>query len=98
MLGIYKLCVGFAISAVVLATWTADAQDIKAPAPSPSQQATRANGDGSGERGQAPQLQHRNRRYQLHSAEVLELIYPFTPEYNLTVTAHFDAYIPIRCV
>jgi len=98
MLGTYELQVGFAISAVVLAAWTANAQDIKAPGPSPSQQATRTNGDGSGERGQAPQLQHRNRRYQLHSADVLELNFPFTPEFNQTVTVQPDGYITLRGV
>src|SRR5207244_12377918 len=34
----------------------------------------------SDEHGQVPPLQHRNNRYQLHSADVLELSFPFTPE------------------
>jgi len=94
----YALRIGFVVSAMALAAWAADAQDVKAPAPSPSQQATRANADGAGDRGQAPQLQHRNRRYQLHSADVLELNFPFTPEFNQTVTVQPDGYITLRGV
>jgi len=84
--------------AMALAAYVADAQDVKASASSPSQQGTRANADGTGERGQSPQLQHRNRRYQLHSADVLELNFPFTPEFNQTVTVQPDGYITLRGV
>jgi len=98
MLGKYVLRIGFVVSAMALAGWAADAQDVKAPAPSPSQQGTRANTDGAGDRGQAPQLQHRNRRYQLHSADVLEMNFPFTPEFNQTVTVQPDGYITLRGV
>src|SRR5256886_17146874 len=71
-------------------------QGVKGSPPAPSQQVTRANGDGTGEHG--PQLQHRNRRYQLHSADVLELNFPFTPEFNQTVTVQPDGYITLRGV
>jgi len=47
---------------------------------------------------QAPVLQHRNRRYQLHSADVLTLEFPFTPEFNQTVTVEPDGYITLRGV
>lgn len=43
-----------------------------------------------------PMLQHRNQRYQLHSADVLELSFPFTPEFNQTVTVQPDGYITLR--
>jgi polysaccharide export outer membrane protein len=72
------------------------AQDAKAADPLPPQQAARENGDGAGDRGQTPVLQHRNRRYQLHSADVLELNFPFTPEFNQTVTVQPDGYITLR--
>lgn len=45
---------------------------------------------------QAPVLEHRNRRYQLHAADVLELNFPFTPEFNQTVTIQPDGYITLR--
>src|SRR6266576_2985000 len=50
-------------------------------------------GDGGHE-----QLQSRNPRYQLHSADVLELHFPFTPEFNQTVTVQPDGYITLRGV
>src|SRR5229473_3913722 len=74
------------------------AQDTIAPAPAPSRQVVRENGDGAGDREQTPVLQHRNRRYQLHSADVLELNFPFTPEFNQTVTVQPDGYITLRSV
>jgi polysaccharide biosynthesis/export protein len=73
-------------------------QDAKASGPLPPQQAARENGDGVGDRGQTPVLQHRNRRYQLHSADVLELSFPFTPEFNQSVTVQPDGYITLRGV
>jgi len=50
-------------------------------------------GDGGHE-----QLQSRNPRYQLHSADVLELTFAFTPEFNQTVTVQPDGYISLRGV
>jgi len=98
MLRKYVLPIGLVASAMALAAYVADAQDVKAPAPSASPQAARPSTDGAGERGQSPQLQHRNRRYQLHSADVLELNFPFTPEFNQTVTVQPDGYITLRGV
>src|ERR1700676_1424509 len=43
-----------------------------------------------------PLLQRRNQRYQLHSADVLELTFPLTPEFNQTVTVQPDGYITLR--
>jgi polysaccharide biosynthesis/export protein len=48
--------------------------------------------------GRHEQLQSRNPRYQLHSADVLELTFPFTPEFNQTVTVQPDGYISLRGV
>ena len=50
------------------------------------------------EHGQLPTLQHRNHRYQLHSADVLELSFPFTPEFNQTVTVQPDGFITLRSI
>jgi polysaccharide export outer membrane protein len=47
---------------------------------------------------ETPVLQHRNRRYQLHSADVLNLEFPFTPEFNQTVTVQPDGYVTLRGV
>src|SRR5690348_3319554 len=98
MLRKYVLSIGLVASAMALGAYAEGAQDVKAPGLSPSPQAARPSADGAGDRGQAPQLQHRNRRYQLHSADVLELNFPFTPEFNQTVTVQPDGYITLRGV
>jgi polysaccharide biosynthesis/export protein len=43
-------------------------------------------------------LEDRNSRYQLHSDDVMELTFPFTPEFNQTVTVQPDGYISLRGV
>jgi polysaccharide export outer membrane protein len=48
--------------------------------------------------GHGPTLQHRNPRYKLHSADVLELSFPFSPEFNQSVTVQPDGYISLRGV
>jgi polysaccharide biosynthesis/export protein len=45
---------------------------------------------------QAPVLQHRNPRYKVHSADVLELSFPFSPEFNQSITVQPDGYISLR--
>jgi polysaccharide export outer membrane protein len=82
---------------MVAAPATTKAQDSTA-AFSQSQHVTSDNAAGAGDSGQTPQLQHRNKRYQLHSADVLELSFPFTPEFNQTVTVQPDGYITLRGV
>jgi polysaccharide export outer membrane protein len=76
----------------------AGAQQALVPAPLPPQQATSENTGGGGAHEQTPMLQHRNRRYQLHSADLLELNFPFTPEFNQSVTVQPDGYITLRGV
>jgi polysaccharide biosynthesis/export protein len=56
------------------------------------------NGGGNSVREQTPMLQRRRERYQLHSADVLDLSFPFTPEFNQTVTVQPDGYISLRGV
>jgi polysaccharide export outer membrane protein len=52
----------------------------------------------AGETEHVPVLQHRNPRYRLHSADVLELSFPFTPEFNQTVTIQPDGFVTLRGV
>jgi polysaccharide export outer membrane protein len=66
--------------------------------PSAPQKMMNENGAGEGGPEPVPLLQHRNKRYQLHSADVLELSFPFTPEFNQTVTVQPDGYISLRGV
>ena len=45
-----------------------------------------------------PELQQRNPRYQLRAADVLELQFEFSPEFNQTVSVQPDGYISLRGV
>jgi polysaccharide export outer membrane protein len=45
-----------------------------------------------------PSLQRRNPRYQVCKSDVLDLDFPFTPEFNQTVTVQPDGYITLRAV
>jgi polysaccharide export outer membrane protein len=83
---------------LLVSAWAtiAPAQEPREQVPPASQPVTQ---DGSGtadNHGQTEILQHRNRRYQLHSADVLSLEFPFTPEFNQTVTIQPDGYITLR--
>ena len=59
-------------------------------------QTTTETGDTNAGASRLPVLQHRNQRYQLHSADVLQLTFPFTPEFNQNVTVQPDGYISLR--
>jgi polysaccharide biosynthesis/export protein len=48
--------------------------------------------------GQPPAFQERYPRYQLHPGDILALSFPFTPEFNQTVTVQPDGYINLRAV
>jgi polysaccharide export outer membrane protein len=91
----YSSRLGFVL---FLAAVGAQAQGPGASAPSTSQAVVRGNGDGAGDHEQGTTLQHRNRRYQINSADVLELSFPFTPEFNQTLTVQPDGYITLRGV
>jgi polysaccharide biosynthesis/export protein len=47
---------------------------------------------------QTPTLRVRNPRYQLCKGDVVELNFPFTPEFNQTLTVQPDGYIALRDV
>jgi polysaccharide export outer membrane protein len=48
-----------------------------------------------GEEAGRPVLQRRNPRYQLCKGDTFDLTFPFTPEFNQTVTVHPDGYITL---
>jgi polysaccharide biosynthesis/export protein len=84
------------ILAVLAWVTVAPAQEPREQVPPASQPVTQ-DGNGTADNyGQTEILQHRNRRYQLHSADVLSLEFPFTPEFNQTVTIQPDGYITLR--
>lgn len=74
----------------------ASAQAAPEQAPQASQPAVQSGSGTADNHGQTEILQHRNRRYQLHSADVLSLEFPFTPEFNQTVTIQPDGFVTLR--
>lgn len=48
------------------------------------------------ESGQAPTFQQRFPRYRLRSGDVVDLNFPFTPEFNQTITLQPDGYVNLR--
>jgi polysaccharide export outer membrane protein len=91
-------CLVFILFLTSVGSIGTQAQDPGASATGTSPGVARANGAGAGDHERTPALQHRNRRYQIHSADVLELGFPFTPEFNQTVTVQPDGYITLRGV
>jgi polysaccharide export outer membrane protein len=86
------------ICLTALGTVAAQSQQGESMVPStPPANSERVGGSG-GERQHSPVLRRRDRRYQLHSADVLELNFPFTAEFNQTVTVQPDGYITLRGV
>jgi polysaccharide export outer membrane protein len=67
-----------------------------------SSEVPRSTGDSAqaSSRGEAPRpaLQRRNPRYQLCRGDILDLDFPFTPEFNQTITIQPDGYITLRAV
>ena len=98
MIGKYSSRLGLVLFLTTVAGVGVQAQDPVASPTNRSPAAVLENGDGAGDHEQTTALQHRNRRYQIHSADVLELGFPFTPEFNQTVTVQPDGYITLRGV
>ena len=98
MIGKYSSRLGFVLFLTTVAGVGVQAQDPVASPTNRSPAAVLENGDGAGDHEQTTALKRRNRRYQIHSADVLELGFPFTPEFNQTVTVQPDGYITLRGV
>ncbi|MBZ5516912.1 MAG: polysaccharide export protein [Acidobacteriia bacterium] len=54
--------------------------------------------DRAQDRSGAPALQRRNPRYQIEEGDVLDLSFPFTPEFDQTLTVQPDGYINLKGV
>lgn len=50
----------------------------------------------NGDRVEMPVLKQRNPRYQLQRGDVMALDFPFTPEFNATITVQPDGYVNLR--
>jgi polysaccharide export outer membrane protein len=82
----------------LLGSVAVQAQDLASTDARTPQPSTVKNDGVTGDKEQTPVLEHRNRRYQVHSADVLELSFPFTPEFNQTITVQPDGYVTLRGV
>src|SRR2546427_3196144 len=83
----------FRLAPVLLAFFAFDA------ASGQQQAATPAPFDGDtlrAESSQAPVLQPRFPRYRVRAGDVLDLNFPFTPEFNQTITVQPDGYVNLR--
>jgi polysaccharide export outer membrane protein len=80
----------------LLGACAAEAQTSGTVDGSSSVRGTNEAGDTDSSASRLPLLQHRNQRYQLHSADVLQLMFPYTPEFNQNVTVQPDGYISLR--
>lgn len=93
-----KLLAGPGFIILLLAAGTAATHAQQAGNPVASvREATNGNAGESAADGQSPTLQRR-RRYQLRLSDVLVLSFPFTPEFDQTVTVQPDGYITLRGV
>jgi polysaccharide export outer membrane protein len=97
-MGKYLSRFGFVLFLITVGGAGVQAQDPVTSPTNRSPAVVRENGDGAGDHEQTTALEHRNRRYKIHSADVLELGFPFTPEFNQTVTVQPDGYITLRGV
>ena len=89
------------LAGVIAVIWlagagTAKAQTLDTARGGGSLEKTTETVPGSSSNSHSPTLQHRNQRYRLHSADVLELSFPFTPEFNQTITVQPDGFITLR--
>jgi polysaccharide export outer membrane protein len=91
-----KYLAGVVVVICFLGTHATGAQTRGSVAGSVSVQESGENGVENNSTERLSMLQRRNQRYQLHSADVLELSFPFTPEFNQTVTVQPDGYITLR--
>src|SRR6202162_2411089 len=97
-LGMVRGCLASIGIAVLLATMvrTSGAQEKQGPpiVAIPGQANAEATSSGEKEMDRA-QLHHRNPQYQLSRGDTFDLAFPFTPEFNQTVTVQPDGYITL---
>jgi polysaccharide biosynthesis/export protein len=70
-------------------------EERKPPNVAPTGRAPIQDMRGSEKEEAPPELQRRNPRYELCKGDIFELTFPFTPEFNQTVTVQPDGYITL---
>ena len=82
--------------AIILTTSFAFADHDKQTSDSAQPAAVESTHPSNPVQGDRPVLQQRNPRYLIRKGDVLDLNFPFTPEFNQTVTVQPDGYITLR--
>ena len=88
----------FVSIAITVLLWTvgaSSAQESQGIAKFPPASQAIIEAAGNGQRTSQPVLQHRDPRYELCKGDIFELTFPFTPEFNQTVTVHPDGFITL---
>ena len=82
--------------AIILTTSFAFADHDKQTSDSAQPAAVESTHPSNHVQGDRPVLQQRNPRYLIRKGDILDLNFPFTPEFNQTVTVQPDGYITLR--
>lgn len=79
--------------------WPCGAQEKPEPAVLGARKQASADATTANEKGpDRPELQQRNPEYQLSRGDTFDLAFPFTPEFNQTVTVRPDGYITLMAL
>ncbi len=99
ILVVNKILLGnaFLMAATVCAFAGQDTATAVNPSRAPQPASENVSPIGEKEVGRPP-LQRRNPRYQVRTSDVLDLNFPFSPEFNQTVTVQPDGYITLHAV
>lgn len=92
------LILSVVLSAVMLSGFPAQREKNAIVSPSIHQTTDNSIRPSNGENAKQIPLPHRNARYQLSEGDVLDLDFPFTPEFNQTITVLPDGYVSLRGV
>jgi polysaccharide export outer membrane protein len=98
MLRLFFISIAIAVQSGT-AAHASDTKVREGPSAFPATGLATTEGNAMTEKGTVrPLLQQRNPRYQLCKGDVFELTFPFTPEFNQTVTVQPDGYITLMGV
>jgi polysaccharide export outer membrane protein len=90
-----KICTLVLLAAGLVYAGNGQDQDA-ATTPNSATEIAKADASSSQQPAAAPQLQQRNPRYLVQKGDVIVLDFPFTPEFNETVTVQPDGFVSLR--
>jgi protein involved in polysaccharide export with SLBB domain len=90
-----KLCTVVLLASGLMYAGNGEGQDTSGT-PASATEIAKADAGSSQQSPSAPQLQQRNPRYLVQKGDVIVLDFPFTPEFNETVTVQPDGFVSLR--